>query len=312
MRAGLRACGAVILAAALVQVPVLHAQERRALPLPPKQALEYESICGKEDNSVDVEDYKGDLSAAYIAGGSAATVLLRWIKKTELEIALPNYKLGDIPGKNWCSGTRVSEDLVLTAAHCFDPLDGTSKSDYMKTPHKVAGGKVEYVAAPELALLMEVGFHYQTDPTGKLRDADFYPIVKLEEWTADNSQRVDYAVVRIGKDKVGNLPSTAKYVPSKLGKMEPQVGDRLVAFQHPQGEPMRVASGKLKSASIGEFRYAELDTLYGSSGAGLRDISGYIVGVHTHAGCTKKGGTNCGTRNSAIVPISKLLPPLMQ
>jgi hypothetical protein len=107
------------------------------------------------------------------------------------------------------------------------------------------------------------------------------------------------------------LPGDA-YKPAQLVVADPNVNDVLAMFQHPHGKPMRVAAGQLTKIVGQDLLYAQLDTLAGSSGAGIRDASGAVLGVHTFGECTSSGGFNGGTRNAAIAKVSKFYRDLLK
>jgi V8-like Glu-specific endopeptidase len=54
--------------------------------------------------------------------------------------------------------------------------------------------------------------------------------------------------------------------------------------------------------------YADLDTLGGSSGAGVLNRQGHLLGIHTDGDCEESGrGTNRGWTTEAIVEASQYL-----
>ncbi len=292
---------------------------RKSFPLRDDKQSEYQTICGTDDLQ-DVERYTGYLSKAYIAQHSAPTVLLRWKHDGEIATEMPGYSLGNIGGYRWCTGSRISSDLILTASHCVDPLDGSEDSGGWITPYTEAYGKTVYAEPKQLAKLLRVYFNYQRYPKDSGRDPDdvrtpdIFSITELVEWVEDTKddpyKRIDYAILRIGVGSNGNLPDAIKYPPARVQLQEPKVGDKLVIFQHPDGKPMKVAHGTLKAVKGAAFLYSDIDTLDASSGAPIRNEGGIIVGVHTRGGCKKKGGLNRGVKNSAIAPISNNISTL--
>nr|WP_223645277.1 serine protease [Corallococcus sp. EGB] len=84
--------------------------------------------------------------------------------------------------------------------------------------------------------------------------------------------------------------------------------DRLAIIQHPRGKPKVIAEGKYLDACNSQFYYADLDTLVGSSGAGVLNRQGHLLGVHTDGDCDEKGhGANRGWTTEAIVAASPYL-----
>ena len=81
--------------------------------------------------------------------------------------------------------------------------------------------------------------------------------------------------------------------------------DLLAVIQHPRGRPKVVAEGTLASACEQRLYYRNLDTLVGSSGAGVLNRQGNLVAVHTDGNCATDGtGTNHGWTATAIVRAS--------
>ena len=60
-------------------------------------------------------------------------------------------------------------------------------------------------------------------------------------------------------------------------------------IQHPNGRPKVVEGDKLDVTINGKIHYGNLDTLGGSSGAGVLSEIGEIIGVHVQGGCTAAG-----------------------
>lgn len=84
--------------------------------------------------------------------------------------------------------------------------------------------------------------------------------------------------------------------------------DLLAVIQHPRGGPKVVADGQYLGACNGVIYYANLDTLVGSSGAGVITRHGYLTGVHTDGNCATDGsGANQGWSSAAIVDASAYL-----
>lgn len=87
-----------------------------------------------------------------------------------------------------------------------------------------------------------------------------------------------------------------------------QMTDLLVMIQHPRGVPKVIAEGRLFDTCNGLVYYADLDTLVGSSGAGVLNRQGHLLGIHSDGDCTEDGsGANRGTTAAAIVDASPYL-----
>ena len=59
-----------------------------------------------------------------------------------------------------------------------------------------------------------------------------------------------------------------------------QPTDRLAIIQHPRGGPKVIAEGDSFGECHGQIEYIDLDTLVGSSGAGVLNAHGFLYGVH--------------------------------
>ena len=107
----------------------------------------------------------------------------------------------------------------------------------------------------------------------------------------------DYALIRLDK-----LP---KVTPIPLGT---ESSDLLAIIQHPRGRPKVIAEGRFLAACNGLAYYADLDTLVGSSGAGVLNRQGHLIAVHTDGDCEEGGGgANWGWTAARIVEASPYL-----
>lgn len=82
--------------------------------------------------------------------------------------------------------------------------------------------------------------------------------------------------------------------------------DRLAIIQHPRGGPKVIAEGDYVAACTGIISYTDLDTLAGSSGAGVLTTAGFVLGVHADGDCAADG-VNDGWSAEAIVGASAYL-----
>jgi hypothetical protein len=144
------------------------------------------------------------------------------------------------------------------------------------------------VVLGERALL---AFNVEADPDGDLLVTDGTVIEQASE--------PDYALVQLD-----HLPAAAP-IP-----LTSRPSDRLAIVQHPRGGPKVVAEGDFLLDCSGQISYGDLDTLVGSSGAGVLTRDGYLYGVHTDGDCDSHGGgDNFGWSAAAIVEASPYLAP---
>ena len=80
----------------------------------------------------------------------------------------------------------------------------------------------------------------------------------------------------------------------------------IALIQHPAGDPKKVDVGHIVRVEAKQIYYDDVDTQGGSSGSGVRDASGAVIGVHTNGGCTAQGGANSGIPSSAISAVSRV------
>ncbi|NBD13100.1 trypsin-like serine peptidase [Corallococcus silvisoli] len=84
--------------------------------------------------------------------------------------------------------------------------------------------------------------------------------------------------------------------------------ERLAIIQHPRGLPKVIAEGRFVASCDRQLYYSDLDTLVGSSGAGVLNRQGYLLGIHTDGDCDSFGrGTNRGWTLESIVEASSYL-----
>lgn len=176
--------------------------------------------------------------------------------------------------KRYCTGTMISYDLMLTAKHCVD----------YKRPDNLS-----------------VVFNYELDRTGRSSKEYIYEVDKFME--LGGKDHLDYAIIKI-KGRPGLLHGHSKLASKNYA---PQEGDPILLLQHPDGEPMQLDIGLVKKTSTKFIEYDDLDTLGGSSGAGLLDKQGKIIGVHVLGGCFKVGGSNKAVSIEAIRKSSRLI-----
>ena len=177
----------------------------------------------------------------------------------------------------YCTGTLISENLFLTASHC---VDSSITNDF-------------------------VVFNYQkVRGTQDLEPQDHVHIVGTVEQTLGG---LDYAIIRLE-----GLPGL-KYGYAHLNPNEIENGHMLTIIQHPSGNPKMVDVGH-RSGSRETFymTYGDLDTQPGSSGSGVLDQLGNVVGVHTNGGCFNSGGENAGVMMTEIVKNSPTIQALLK
>ena len=86
----------------------------------------------------------------------------------------------------------------------------------------------------------------------------------------------------------------------------------LTIIQHPSGRPKMVDVGHKLGEAQKYMQYGDLDTEPGSSGSGVLDQEGLIVGIHTNGGCSVSSGANSGVLMTEIAKASPVIQSLTQ
>jgi hypothetical protein len=268
-------------------------------------AFQLFSQCGLTDRTQDVERYDGSLgpSRQFVSTRQPAVGQIQWNENLNLHLNHPDEDAGNVSGYRWCSGTLIDDTHFLTAGHCFEPdING------FRTPIGRGSSTISHKLAPaELALFMHVNFNYQINgTTGEVRPPVVYPVVKLVEFELG---KTDYAIVELGMGADGTAAG------QRFGHALPDTSQGtlrsatlLTLIQHPEGKPKRIAAGSKLSIGATTISYGDIDTADASSGAGILDQSGHLIGVHTDPGCTTIGmGANSGVALSAIAKYSAMI-----
>jgi hypothetical protein len=176
-----------------------------------------------------------------------------------------------VPGLSTCSVTLVDIDKVITAGHCH---------------------------TPEEALTSSVIFNYQTDVDG-LRPAGYNPrFYKVKAVLAHHNDSVgDFSLLQLAEPVAG--------VPIAQMRHDLPVGEQVFGIHHPNGAVKKIspraAVGFLTVVSATPSAVVAPSTLSvsgGSSGSGLFDLAGRVVGVLS-------GGGSCG--NLSYFPTASIL-----
>lgn len=127
-------------------------------------------------------------------------------------------------------------------------------------------------------------------------DADGDPLV-TEGVTFEQSLEPDYALIRL--DVLPDVTPTL---------LTTRATERLAIVQHPRGHRKVIAEGQYLDSCNQLLFYKDLDTLVASSGAGVLNRQGHLLGVHTDGDCEVSGrGSNRGWTAESIVEASDYL-----
>lgn len=127
-------------------------------------------------------------------------------------------------------------------------------------------------------------------------DADGEELV-TEGTVIEQSLKPDYALIQLD-----TLPAVKPVL------LSTRASERLAIIQHPRGRPKVIAEGAFLDSCNQLVYYVDLDTLVGSSGAGVLNARGHLMAVHTDGDCDEAGnGTNSGWTVESIVEASAYL-----
>jgi hypothetical protein len=132
-------------------------------------------------------------------------------------------------------------------------------------------------------------FNFEDEPDG---DA-----LVTEGTVIEQSLEPDYALIQLDV-----LPAATPVL------LSTRASERLAIIQHPRGYRKVIAEGRYLDSCNQLVYYADLDTLVGSSGAGVLNRQGHLLGIHTDGDCDEDGGgANSGWTTEAIVEASPYL-----
>jgi hypothetical protein len=192
-----------------------------------------------------------------------------------------------------------SEDFTAVNGYKGDLVDAQLREDAVVLVNGVCTGTLIAAAAGPVVLTAGhcvglndrdlIAFNYEDDPDGD-------PLI-TNGLVIEQSNTPDYALI-----KLDALPDVA---PTPLTS---RPTDLLAVIQHPRGRPKVIAEGTLAGACNDQVYYRDLDTLVGSSGAGVLSEQGFLLAVHSDGDCAADGtGTNRGWSAVTIVAASMYL-----
>jgi hypothetical protein len=165
----------------------------------------------------------------------------------------------DQPTAAVCSGVLLDDDLVLTAGHCF-PSDGCDRYAFAFDYYYRADGELQTISWGDIYGCKRIVDRVVT-PEG-------------------SPTRLDYALVQLDRPAVGRTPIEVRPTPLTTGEPLATIGSA-------SGLPAKIDSGSRvidSRAGAGDFFLLDSDTFEGSSGSGVFDVGGKLVGVLVRGG----------------------------
>lgn len=171
-----------------------------------------------------------------------------------------------------CSGTLISENIVVTAGHCV--LEYGTKD-----------GELDPQEHPQRLRDWCRGHSFVFDFMRKSRSKvssffdhdDVYGCERV--LTIRDEGRQDWAFIQLSRPVVGHNPASVVSSDSI-----PAIGDRTIAMTHPKSLPGKYDDGGVVTAYLGNDAFeSTLDTFSSSSGGGIFDSRHRLAGIHTRS-----------------------------
>lgn len=295
-----------------------------------------ETVCTEAGPLTDVGSFTGigPFTPELAARPIKSTVRISLKSPQDVEIAMreegiKRYTLGVMQklwskppagfGGGFCTGTLLLSNIVLSAGHCIAHEDYTAKNLKPPAVLNADGSHRRYFTKEEFAKLLKVDFNFQytfisaSNPfvVGKEAQPFSVPVdslIKARYGYSDGRYR-DYMVLRLKRvrDDLGDYALGLRnidynYLPSRAP---------IAVVQHPGGDFKKIATGNLRNTDGPRMFYSNLSTSGGSSGAGIVNKQGKLVGIHSEGGCgnPKLGNANRGWSVSTVKTILDAIKP---
>ncbi|EQC47153.1 serine protease [Bacteriovorax sp. Seq25_V] len=188
-------------------------------------------------------------------------------------------RASEMKGVAGCTVTMVGRSCAISAGHCVDALEKLS----FNVPRSI-NGQPQASSAEDTYYRTKDFLRYENSGPGR-----------------------DWAVIRVLPNKItGNYPGDVQGFYKVDLKDKPSRGESIsitgygldgadmtnnLAQQTHKGEILKTRTWGAKS-----LLEHNVDTMGGNSGSSIISVAtGKIIGIHTHGGCTEKGGENKGT-----------------
>ncbi len=151
-----------------------------------------------------------------------------------------------------CSGVLIGPKTLLTAGHCIRNQGQCNDA------------------------VFTFGHNYRKSLTGTIQSSQVYSCQKIIKYDQRVSQGgADYVIVELDREVTGVTP-----VKITSNSHDEKVGAVVTSYSYPLGLPLKSDLGKiLKNETWSNFIEVAVDTFAGSSGSGLFNSQGELIGI---------------------------------
>jgi V8-like Glu-specific endopeptidase len=171
-----------------------------------------------------------------------------------------------------CTLTMIGKSCAVSAGHCWRDLQIIQFNMYLEKEKLISSAEDTYLVDQDAKIISDVG------------------------------EGRDWAVVRLQRNTItGAWPGDIQGSLPVNMTASPQVGDEVsvtgfgwISTTHMKNSPQQSHIGRITSMYKSIIGH-EVDTMGGNSGSSLVNAQGEIIGIHTHGGCSPRGGHNKAT-----------------
>ncbi len=282
-------CAGLSLASACLGEPDLAASSEQSEAELGKRS---DAIIYGDDDRLDVYEHPEAVWRERVRASSVALIQPRFLQRPpsgrvsvstetlgERYNLCPDERFATQPASADCSAILIDRDLVLTAGHCFEEQQGCETYAYVFDYFYAAEGQLESMSAADVY---------------GCRD---FVVRRVSPKNA--GKQIDFAIVQLDR------PALAPREPVTISPRALKNGDAVITLGYTSGVPAKIDTGSFvidaRSASMDYFKLNS-DTFAGSSGSGLFDPQGGLVGVLVRGGedyITSDAGCNVAKRIAA-------------